>query len=97
LEAFVVSTGVVVLGEMGDKTQLLAIVLAATFRRPWPVIAGIPVATLFNHAAAGAVGVWAARAMGPVVVHWLIGLSFLGPVGIHAERTMAATILSLAR
>jgi putative Ca2+/H+ antiporter (TMEM165/GDT1 family) len=82
---------------MGDKTQLLAIVLAATFRRPWPVIAGIPVATFFNHAAAGAVGVWAARAMGPVVVHWLIGLSFLGPVGIHAERTMAVTILSLAR
>lgn len=77
LEAFLVSTGVVALGEMGDKTQLLAIVLAATFRRPWPIVAGILVATLANHAAAGALGGWVARALGPDVLRWVIGLSFL--------------------
>ncbi|HEY1132477.1 MAG TPA: TMEM165/GDT1 family protein [Roseateles sp.] len=81
MEAFLVSTGVVALGEMGDKTQLLAIVLAAAFRRPWPIIAGIFVATLVNHAAAGAVGGWVAQAMGPDVLRWVIGLSFLAMAG----------------
>ena len=81
MEAFLVSTGVVALGEMGDKTQLLAIVLAAMFRRPWPIVAGIFVATLANHAAAGAVGGWVAQAMGPDVLRWVIGLSFLAMAG----------------
>jgi Ca2+/H+ antiporter, TMEM165/GDT1 family len=81
LEAFVVSTGVVALSEMGDKTQLLVIVLAATFRRPWPIVAGILVATLVNHAAAGAVGGWVAHALGPDVLRWVIGLSFLAMAG----------------
>ena len=81
LEAFLVSTGVVALGEMGDKTQLLAIVLAAMFRRPWPIVAGILVATLFNHAAAGAVGGWVAQALGPDLLRWIIGLSFLVMAG----------------
>lgn len=77
LEAFLVSTGVVALGEMGDKTQLLAIVLAAMFRRPWPIVAGILVATLANHAVAGALGGWVAQALGPDILRWVIGLSFL--------------------
>jgi len=77
LEAFLVSTGIVALGEMGDKTQLLAIVLAAKFRRPWPIVGGILVATLANHAAAGALGGWMANALGPDVLRWLVGLSFL--------------------
>ncbi len=77
MEAFWVSTGVVALGEMGDKTQLLAIVLAATFRKPWPIVAGIFVATLANHAVAGALGGWVAQLMGPEVLRWVIGLSFL--------------------
>jgi putative Ca2+/H+ antiporter (TMEM165/GDT1 family) len=77
VEAFLVSTGVVALGEMGDKTQLLAIVLAAAFRRPWPIIAGILVATLANHAAAGAVGGWVAQMLGPNLLRWVIGGSFL--------------------
>ncbi|MCK6433047.1 MAG: TMEM165/GDT1 family protein [Burkholderiaceae bacterium] len=77
MEAFLVSTGVVALGEMGDKTQLLAIVLAAMFRRPWPIVAGILVATLANHGAAGALGGWVAGALGPDVMRWLIGVSFL--------------------
>jgi len=78
LEAFLVSTGVVALGEMGDKTQLLAIVLAATYRRPLPIILGILAATLTNHAAAGAVGGWVAQALGPELLRWVIGLSFVG-------------------
>ena len=57
MEAFLVSTGIVALAEIGDKTQLLSFVLAARFKRPWPIVAGILVATIFNHAAAGAVGV----------------------------------------
>jgi putative Ca2+/H+ antiporter (TMEM165/GDT1 family) len=77
LEAFFISTGVVALGEMGDKTQLLAMLLAARFRRPLPIILGILLATLANHAAAGAVGDWVARALGADVLRWLIGASFL--------------------
>jgi putative Ca2+/H+ antiporter (TMEM165/GDT1 family) len=77
LEALLVSTGIVALGEMGDKTQLLAIVLAARLRRPWPIVAGIFVATLANHAAAGAVGAWVAHALGADMLRWVIGLSFL--------------------
>jgi len=81
LEAFLVSTGVVALGEIGDKTQLLAIVLAAMYRRPWPIVAGILVATLANHAAAGALGGWIAHLLGPDVLRWTIGLSFLAMAG----------------
>lgn len=77
MQAFLVSTGVVALGEMGDKTQLLAIVLAATLRKPIPIILGILVATLVNHALAGAVGGWVAQALGPDILRWVIGLSFL--------------------
>ncbi len=77
VEAFLVSTGVVALGEMGDKTQLLAIVLAAAFRRPLPIILGIFVATVVNHAAAGALGGWVAQLLGPDLLRWVIGLSFL--------------------
>jgi Ca2+/H+ antiporter, TMEM165/GDT1 family len=77
MEAFLVSTGLVALGEMGDKTQLLALMLAAKFRRPAPIVLGILVATLLNHAAAGAVGGWVAAQMGPNVLRWVIGGGFL--------------------
>jgi len=77
MEAFFVSTGIVALGEMGDKTQLLALLLAARFRKPWPIVWGILVATLANHAMAGAVGGWVAAQMGPGLLRWVIGLSFL--------------------
>jgi len=77
VEAFLVSTGVVALGEMGDKTQLLAILLAAKFRRPTPIILGILIATLVNHAFAGAVGEGVARALGPDLLRWVIGGSFV--------------------
>lgn len=81
MEAFLVSTGVVALGEVGDKTQLLALVLATMFRRPWPIVCGILVATLANHAAAGALGGWVAQVLGPDVLRWVIGLSFLAMAG----------------
>ena len=81
MEAFLVSTGVVALGEMGDKTQLLAIVLAAAFRKPIPIVLGILLATLVNHAMAGALGGWVAQAMGPDVLRWVIGVSFLAMAG----------------
>jgi putative Ca2+/H+ antiporter (TMEM165/GDT1 family) len=77
LEPFLVSTGIVALAEMGDKTQLLALLLAARFRRPWPIVAGILVATLLNHAFAGAVGAWVQGLVGPDVLRWILGLSFL--------------------
>jgi putative Ca2+/H+ antiporter (TMEM165/GDT1 family) len=80
-EPFLVSTGVVALGEMGDKTQLLAIVLAARFQRPWPIVWGILVATVVNHAAAGALGGWVAQAVGPDILRWVIGISFLAMAG----------------
>jgi putative Ca2+/H+ antiporter (TMEM165/GDT1 family) len=76
LEAFLVSTAVVALGELGDKTQLLALVLAARFGRPWPIVAGIFVATLANHAVAGWVGNWVRGVLSPDVLRWLLALSF---------------------
>ena len=81
MEAFLVSTGVVALGEMGDKTQLLAMLLAVKFRKPLPIILGILVATLFNHASAGLVGGWIARALGPDLLRWVIGASFIAMAG----------------
>lgn len=80
-EALWVSTGVVALAEMGDKTQLLALLLAARFRRPWPIVAGIVAATVVNHALAGAVGAWLALAVSPAVLRWGLGLSFLAMAG----------------
>jgi putative Ca2+/H+ antiporter (TMEM165/GDT1 family) len=77
LEAFFVSTAVVAVGEIGDKTQLLALLLAARFRRPLPVIAGILVATLFNHALAGLVGGWVRASVDPAMLRWVLGASFL--------------------
>lgn len=62
---------------MGDKTQLLSLVLAARFRRPWPIVAGILAATLVNHALAGAVGAWVTNTLGPDVLRWVLGVSFI--------------------
>ncbi|SFE45378.1 TMEM165/GDT1 family protein [Paracidovorax wautersii] len=77
MEAFFVSTAIVALAEMGDKTQLLSLVLAARFRRPWPIVLGIFVSTLANHALAGAVGAWVTTVVGPNVLRWGLGLSFI--------------------
>ncbi len=77
MEAFLVSTGVVALAEIGDKTQLLALVLAAKYRKPIPIIFGILIATLVNHAVAGYVGAWVASAVGAELMRWILGVSFL--------------------
>ena len=77
MEAFLVSTGIVALAEMGDKTQLLALILALRFRKPWPIVAGILVATIANHAMAGALGVWVTTLLGPDVLRWVLGGSFI--------------------
>lgn len=77
MQAFLISAGVVALAEIGDKTQLLALVLAARYRKPWPIVFGILVATLANHALAGAAGVWIAAAIGPTAMRWVLGLSFI--------------------
>jgi Ca2+/H+ antiporter, TMEM165/GDT1 family len=75
--SFLVSAAVVAVAEIGDKTQLLALVLAAKFRKPIPIILGILVATLANHAAAAAIGTWLSRVIGPDVMRWLLGMSFI--------------------
>ena len=77
MDAFLVSTAIVALAEIGDKTQLLAFILAARFRRPWPIVLGILVATLANHAFAAAVGTWLTTLMGPQTLRWVLGLSFI--------------------
>lgn len=78
MEALVVSTSIVALAEIGDKTQLLAFILAAKFRKPTPIILGILVATLANHAFAGAVGAWITSVVPPEALRWILGLSFIG-------------------
>ncbi len=77
MEAFLVSTGVVALAEIGDKTQLLALVLAARFRAPLAIVLGILVATLANHALAATLGVWVAAWLTPDILAWVVALSFL--------------------
>ncbi len=77
MHAFLVSTGLVALAEIGDKTQLLALMLAAHFRRPWPIIAGILIATLANHAGAGLAGTLLGNLLTGAWLRWIVGLSFL--------------------
>jgi Ca2+/H+ antiporter, TMEM165/GDT1 family len=78
IEAFLISTGLVAIAEMGDKTQLLAFILAARFKKPWPIVAGILVATLVNHALAGALGAWVTTQLGAETLRWILALSFIG-------------------
>ncbi|MBU6436569.1 MAG: TMEM165/GDT1 family protein, partial [Betaproteobacteria bacterium] len=78
MEAFFVSAGLVALAEIGDKTQLLAFLLAAKFRKPVPIIGGIVLATLVNHGLAGALGTWVTTLLGPQLLRWVVGLAFVG-------------------
>ena len=78
MEAFLVSTGIVALAEMGDKTQLLALVLVARFRKPWPILFGMLTATVANHAMAGALGAWVTTVLSAQTLRWILGVSFLG-------------------
>lgn len=97
MESLLVSTGVVALAEIGDKTQLLAFILAARFKKPVPIILGILVATLINHGLAGALGAWITSAVTPEILRWVLGLSFIGmaiwtmiPDKIEEEETKVA-------
>ena len=78
MEALLVSTGIVALAEIGDKTQLLAFILAAKFRKPVPIILGILAATLANHSFAGAVGNWVTSMLDAQTLRWILGVSFIG-------------------
>lgn len=77
LDPFLTATGAVAIGEIGDKTQLLTLVLATRFPKALPILAGIVVATLANHALAVALGVWGAQWLTPEVLRWVLGGSFL--------------------
>ena len=97
MESLLVSTGVVALAEIGDKTQLLAFILAARFKKPVPIILGILVATLVNHGLAGALGAWITGTVSPEILRWALGLSFIGmaiwtmiPDKIEEEETQVA-------
>ncbi len=95
--AALISTGAVAVAEIGDKTQLLALLLAARFRRPWPIVAGILVATLLNHALAGWIGAAVAHQLAPEALRWIVAASFLGialwtlkPDGIDQDQPLPA-------
>jgi putative Ca2+/H+ antiporter (TMEM165/GDT1 family) len=97
MESLLVSTGVVALAEIGDKTQLLAFILAARFKKPLPIILGILVATVVNHGLAGALGAWITATISPEILRWVLGLSFIGmaiwtliPDKIEEEETQIA-------
>ena len=75
-DSFLVSTGVVALAEVGDKTQLLSLVLAAKYRKPVPIILGVFVATLFSHAGAGGVGALLSDLLKPAILNWAVVASF---------------------
>ena len=97
MESLLVSTGVVALAEIGDKTQLLAFILAARFKKPVPIILGILVATVVNHGLAGALGAWITEVISPETMRWALGISFIGmaiwtmiPDKIEDEETQIA-------
>lgn len=102
MEALFISTGVVALAEIGDKTQLLAFILAARFKKPVPIILGILFATLLNHGLAGALGTWITSVVSPEAMRWALGLSFIGmaiwtliPDKIEEEETQVAQRLGV--
>jgi Ca2+/H+ antiporter, TMEM165/GDT1 family len=102
MESLLVSTGVVALAEIGDKTQLLAFILAARFKKPLPIIAGILLATIANHGMAGALGAWITATISPAVLRWVLGASFIGmaiwtliPDKIEEEETQIASKLGV--
>ena len=76
MQSFLISTSVVGLAEIGDKTQLLSLVLAARYRKPIPIILGVFAATLINHGASGALGAWLASVLSPGILNWAVVASF---------------------
>ena len=102
MDAFLISTGVVALAEIGDKTQLLAFILATRFKKPIPIIAGILMATLVNPGLAGALGAWITAMVDPFIMQWVLGVSFIAmavwtliPDNIEEEETQIALKLGV--
>ena len=88
--ALLTSTGLIAISEMGDKTQLLALLLAAQFRKPSPIVLGIFVATVLNHAAAAWAGEWVASTVDPTYLRWALGLLFIGmAVSVFSPDSLA--------
>lgn len=81
MDSLFVAFTTVAIAEMGDRTQLLSLLLAAQFRKPWPIIAGIFVATLANHAFAGAIGVWLGGFLSPTILNAIVGVSMIAMAG----------------
>jgi putative Ca2+/H+ antiporter (TMEM165/GDT1 family) len=108
MESFLVSISTVAIAEMGDRTQLLALMLAAHYRKPWPILAGILCATLANHAAAGLIGVHLGRFLTPVMLDGIVGVSMIGmalwtlkpdtldesSTGVRRTSAFAATLIA---
>lgn len=98
MEAFLASAGIVALAEIGDKTQLLALLLAARYRRPVPIVAGIFLATLLNHALASALGDWLDTLVAPAILRWVLGVSFIAMAAwVLVPDRLDATPLSGSR
>ena len=102
MHSLLISTGVVALAEMGDKTQLLAFILAARFKKPIPIVLGILAATIINHSLAGALGAWITSIVNPEMFRWVLGASFIGmaiwtliPDKIEEEETQVANHLGV--
>ena len=102
MDSLLISTGVVALAEMGDRTQLLAFILAARFKKPVPIILGILAATIINHGLVGALGAWITSMVNPEVLRWILGVSFIGmaiwtliPDKIEEEETQVAKHLGV--
>ncbi len=102
MDSLLISTGVVALAEMGDKTQLLAFILAARFKKPIPIVLGILAATIINHGLAGALGAWITSMVSPDMLRWILGASFIGmavwtlkPDKIEEEETQIAKHLGV--
>jgi putative Ca2+/H+ antiporter (TMEM165/GDT1 family) len=102
MHSLLISTGVVALAEMGDKTQLLAFILAARFKKPIPIVLGILAATIINHSLAGALGAWITSIVNPEMLRWVLGASFVGmaiwtliPDKIEEEETQVANHLGV--
>lgn len=102
MNAFLISTGIVAVAEMGDKTQLLAFILATRFKKPTPIIFGIFAATLMNHTLAGALGLWITTIVSPDILRWILSISFIGmaiwtliPDKIEQEETQLGKSLGV--
>jgi Ca2+/H+ antiporter, TMEM165/GDT1 family len=94
MDAFLTATGLVALAEMGDKTQLLALVLATRFKKPWPIVWGILLATILNHALAGAVGTWVTTVLEPDALKWILvaGFVVMGVWTFFPDKDNAAAV-----